>query len=369
MQLGFFTMPIHPLGRDWRETLREDQEAFLLADELGYSEGYVGEHVTDLAENITSCMVFLASLAGRIKQMRLGTGTVNMPNIHPAAVAAQISMLDHLLDGKLNFGISPGGLLSDAEVFGNLDADRNAMFLEAIDAVMAIWTGEAPYKIDGKYWKITTERTLLPEIGQGIIGRPLQKPHPPVVITAVAPFSKGVSAAAARGWDPISANFLMPKWVATHRASYEEGCRAGGRPVDLSNWRVAKSVFVAEDAATAREYARGEGSPYVHYFRSLFTKLVKNGRSNLFKEDPSMPDSELTLEHVLDRLVIHGTPDEVADKLLGFVDEVGPFGTLLYAGHDWRDPALAKRSMRLMAEQVMPLVNAELGAEETAAAE
>ena len=37
-------MPIHPLGKDWRTSLREDREAFILADELGYVEGYVGEH-------------------------------------------------------------------------------------------------------------------------------------------------------------------------------------------------------------------------------------------------------------------------------------------------------------------------------------
>jgi alkanesulfonate monooxygenase SsuD/methylene tetrahydromethanopterin reductase-like flavin-dependent oxidoreductase (luciferase family) len=356
MKLGFFTMPIHPLGRDWRETLREDQEAFLLADELGFAEAYVGEHVTDLAENITSSIVFLATLAGRVKNIRLGTGTVNLPNIHPAHVAGQISMLDHLLDGKLNFGISPGGLLSDAEIFGNLDADRNAIFLESIEAILKIWTGEAPYDIDGPTWKISTRRTLLPEIGQGIIGKPLQRPHPPIVVTAVAPYSKGVTAAAARGWDPISANFLMPKWVATHRGSYEEGCRAGGRTLDFANWRVAKSIFVADDSATARDYARGEKSPYVHYFRSLFTKLVRNGRSNLFKEDPSMPDEALTLEHVLDRLVIHGTPEEVADKILAFREEVGPFGTLLYAGHDWRDVDLGKRSMRFLAEKVLPRI-------------
>jgi hypothetical protein len=131
MQLGFFTMPIHPLGKDWRQCLREDQEAFALADELGFTEAYVGEHVTDTAENITSSVVFIASLASRIKTMRLGTGNVNLPNTHPAHVAAQLAMLDHLLDGRLNFGISPGGLLSDAEIFGNLDNDRNAMFLEA----------------------------------------------------------------------------------------------------------------------------------------------------------------------------------------------------------------------------------------------
>src|SRR5438552_3820596 len=79
-----------------------------------------------------------------------------------------------------------------------------------------------PYDIDGKYCKLTTRRTLIPEIGQGIIAKPLQRPHPPIVVTAVAPFSRGVAAAAARGWDPVSANFLLPKWVATHRRSYEE---------------------------------------------------------------------------------------------------------------------------------------------------
>jgi len=55
MDLGFFTMPIHPVHKDWRQCLREDREAFLLADELGFTEGYVGEHVTDSAEQITSC--------------------------------------------------------------------------------------------------------------------------------------------------------------------------------------------------------------------------------------------------------------------------------------------------------------------------
>jgi len=363
MQLGFFTMPIHPLGKDWRQCLREDQEAFMLADELGFAEGYVGEHVTDLAENITSSALFIAALAGRIQRMRLGTGTVNLPNTHPAHVAGQLAMLDHMLDGRFIFGISPGGLLSDAEIFGNLDNDRNAMFLEAIDMVLALWTKDAPYDLEGKFWKISTRRTLMDEIGQGKVAKPLQRPHPPIVVTAVAPFSKGVTAAAARGWDPISANFLMPKWVATHRASYAEGCAQGGRPVDLGNWRVAKSIFVADDLATAKEYALGPNSPYVFYYRSLLTKLKKNGRANLFKEDQSMPDEEVTLDYVLDRLVIWGTPDKVADEVLAFREQVGPFGTLLYAGHDWTDVTLARRSKVLMAEQVLPRINAAVTAE------
>src|SRR6202166_4212322 len=74
MNLGFFTMPIHPLDKDWRQSLREDREAFLLADELGFTEAYVGEHTTDRAENITSCIAFLAWIAAATKQIRLGHG-------------------------------------------------------------------------------------------------------------------------------------------------------------------------------------------------------------------------------------------------------------------------------------------------------
>jgi alkanesulfonate monooxygenase SsuD/methylene tetrahydromethanopterin reductase-like flavin-dependent oxidoreductase (luciferase family) len=358
MKLGFFTMPIHPLEKDWRLSLQEDREAFLLADELGFNEAYVGEHATDKAENITSGVAFLAWIAAATKRIRLGTGTINMPNSHPAAVAATIAMLDHMLDGRLIFGISPGGLLSDAELFGNLDADRNAMFLEAINQVLQIWASEPPYNIQGKYWNISTQKTLIADIGQGFIGRPLQRPHPPIVVTAVAPFSKGVTEAAARGWDPISANFLMPVWVKSHWPKYAEGCERGGRAADPANWRVAKSVFVANDMATAKAYATDPDGPYVYYYRSLFTKLKHNGRIELFKTRRDQPDEEVTLEAICDKLIIWGTPESVADQLLAFQDEVGKFGTLLYAGKDWKDRELARQSMIMMAEKVMPRLNA-----------
>ena len=367
MQLGFFTMPIHPVGRDWRETLREDQEAFILADELGYSEAYCGEHVTDAAENITSCMVFLATLAGRTQRIRLGTGTINVPNSHPAAIAGQAAMLDHLLDGRFILGISPGGLLSDAEAFGNLGTDRASMFLEGINMVLDIWAKDPPYGLAGKHWTVTTEKTYWPEIGQGVMPKPLQRPHPPIVVTAVAPHSKGVTEAAARGWEPISANFLMPNWVKSHWPKYVEGCQRVGRPADPANWRVAKSIFVADDDRTAADYATGEGSPYRFYYRSLMSKLLKNGRIALFKHDPSIADEAVTLDYVADKLVFHGSVNRVVDQILAFREEVGDFGTLLTAGKDWRDPALAKRSMRLMAEEVMPRVNAAIAQERRAA--
>jgi alkanesulfonate monooxygenase SsuD/methylene tetrahydromethanopterin reductase-like flavin-dependent oxidoreductase (luciferase family) len=93
MKLGFFTMPMHPIGKDWQQSLREDREAFILADQLGFVEGYCGEHATDPEENITSSALFMATLIDATQRIKLGTGTLNMPNHHPAAVAGAIAML------------------------------------------------------------------------------------------------------------------------------------------------------------------------------------------------------------------------------------------------------------------------------------
>ena len=360
MQLGFFTMPIHPVDKDWRTSLREDREAFILADELGYTEGYVGEHATDRAENITSCAMFICTLIEATRRIRLGTGTINMPNAHPATTAAQIAMLDHLLDGRFIFGISPGGLMSDAEAFGNIDADRRAMFLEAINHVLAIWTGEPPYNLKGQFWNIAIERQLVPDIGQGYLPKPLQRPHPPIVVTAVAPFSAGVAEAAARGWDIISANFLLPQWVKTHWPKYVEGCARVGRKADPANWRVAKSIFVADDDATARAYVSAPNSSYRYYYTQLLTKLRRGGRAEGFKSRREQPDEELTVDSVCESLIIAGSPNKVVDEILAFREQVGDFGTLLYAGKDWRDRELGRRSMILLAEKVLPKVNAAI---------
>ena len=75
----------------------------------------------------------------------------------------------------------------------------------------------------------------------------------------------------------------------------------------------------------------------------------------------------MTLESICDKLIICGTPESVADQFLAFQEEVGNFGTLLYAGKDWKDRELGRQSMILMAEKVMPRVNAGTGNRSNAA--
>jgi alkanesulfonate monooxygenase SsuD/methylene tetrahydromethanopterin reductase-like flavin-dependent oxidoreductase (luciferase family) len=261
-------------------------------------------------------------------------------------------------------GISPGGLMSDAEVFGNYQKDRNAIFLESINMVLDIWAKDSPYDLHGDFFHVSTAKTAIPEIGQGAILKPYQRPHPPIVVTAVAPHSKGVTEAAKRGWTPISANFLLPEWVASHWPRYQEGCLAVNKEPKPADWRVAKSIFVADDDKVAERYGRAPEGPYHFYFKQLVRKLVgAGGRGNLFKLDQSQPDSEITADTVTQKLVIAGTVNSVVDQILAFREKTGDFGTLLYPCHDWLDPALGRRSMQLMAEQVMPRVNSAIKAQ------
>jgi hypothetical protein len=73
-------------------------------------------------------------------------------------------------------------------------------------------------------------------------------------------------------------------------------------------------------------------------------------------------DEAASFDYIFDNLVIRGSPNRVIDGLLALHEKVGEFGTLLYCGMDWADPALSRRSMELMAETVMRAVNAASGA-------
>ncbi len=368
VRLGYFTMPVHPLGRPWADTLAEDREAVILADRLGFHDAFVGEHLTDRHENITNSLLFLATLISDTRQIRLGTGTTNLSHQHPVLVAVNSAMFDHLSGGRFILGVSPGALASDAEILGILGEDRNKLFAEAIDVITRLWSADPPYDIalPGNRFEVSTARTIDLDLGVGVVGRPLQTPRPEIVGTVVAPFSKGVIEMGAKDFHPLSANFLLPQWVATHWGNYVRGKESVGETARSDDWRVARTVFVADDAETAERYGRtDEASPYRFYFRQMVDKMRKMGRLELFKTRRDQPDDEITLDYVLDRLVITGTPESVAEQVLELREQTGDFGELVYAGLDWADPGLARRSMELMATEVMPLVNKAIEAEGT----
>lgn len=362
MKLGMFMMPMHPADRDAAQTLQEDREAVILADRLGFHDAFVGEHLTDRCENVTSSFIFLATLISDTKTIKLGTGTSNLSHSHPTLIAAHAAMFDHLAKGRFVFGISPGALASDAEALG-LDLAmeaRNKLFAESIDVILAIWERDPPYDIDfpNNRFKVSTAKTQVPELGRGMMYKPYQKPRPEIVGTVVAPHSKGVIAMGERDFHPMSANFLLPHWLPSHWANYAEGKRRAGKTPHASDWRIARTIFVADDDKLAERYGREDSaSPYRFYWEKLHANMMRAKRHVIFKTHEQEDDSAVTVERLLDQLVLCGTVNRVVDQVLALREQSGEFGEIVYAGVDWVDPALARRSMELMANEVMPRVN------------
>src|SRR5262249_32718705 len=213
IRVGFFTMPVHPMGRDWAQALGGGREAVILADKLGVPDAFMGEHLTDACEDVTNSMLFLATLIHDTKTIKLATGTTNLAQMHPVVIAVNAAMFDHLSQGRFVMGISAGALTSDSEAIGILDLDRNKIFSEAIDVILAVWERNPPYDIDfpDNRFKVSFAHTAALELGVGILAKPFQKPRPEVVGTVVAPFSPGVVLMGKRDFHPLSANFLLAK--------------------------------------------------------------------------------------------------------------------------------------------------------------
>ena len=115
---------------------------------------------------------------------------------------------------------------------------------------------------------------------------------------------------------------------------------------------------------TPRRGATGKAptGPYGKYFLNLRTKRLSRGAADVFKHDLAVTDEAVTVDYMLDHMVHRRQrSSSVVDQLLAFRERIGDFGTLLYCGHDWADTKLARRSMELMAEKVMPAVNAAIG--------
>lgn len=364
MKLSIFAMPLHPVSKSYDVMLQENIDAFLLADELGFAEAWCGEHYSTSTEPIPSPMMFYANLAPRTKQITFCTGVTCLPHYHPAIIAGHAALFDHLVQGRFIFGIGPGGLQSDFELFDTFNKDRSAMVRESIDMILDIWQGDPPYNLEGKYWSTKIQEWAMDDVGLGRMVKPLQKPYPPIAVTGSSPYSGTLKGAGKRGWIPVTANFIGSWAVKTHWEVYEKAAREAGHKVDPQMWRVARSIYVANSDAEAEAFVKQRGGTFDHYFWYLYTLWDRGGIKGAYVPHPDMKAEELDSHELLrDNYVIWGSPETVAEKLVALRDEVGHFGNLLMYSHDWAEPDKMKRSMRLMAENVLPMVNKAIGAE------
>ena len=365
MRLGMFMQPVHDPKHDLTRVLKEDRETVILADKLGYHEIWVGEHTAATSEPITDPLVFLSSLIGETKQIKMGTGVFCMPHHHPAQIAGQAALFDHLSDGRFQMGIGNGSLSSDVELYGvGGDTDRGAMVWESIEHILAIWAGEPPYTREGQFWNVKIENVDRIKHGVGAFIKPLQQPHPPIAISIMSPKSGSARMAGENGWIPISgAAFLHPRYTASHWEAYCEGADTAGRIADPDIWRVSRSIVVAPSDQEAHDYIMNPDGPISFWFRYLLSSLRARGLAKFAAPEGHLDPDTMTWQEVAEYQVTWGSPDTVVEKLVALRELTGPFGMLTAMAHEWDDPAFCKRSMTLLAEDVMPKFTSRTDAE------
>ncbi len=258
LKLGFFIQPVHPPSRPYADVLREDREAVVLADRLGYREAFIGEHLVDAAETITSSLAFIANLADACPSITFGTGVLPLANYHPAMAAAQVAMVDHLVHGRLVLGVGPG-VPGDAEAIGDLGSDRNRKTQEALEHMCRIWSEEPPYRIEGEFYRTTTERSLDPSDRGG-------RRSPPAAKAASA--HRHHLDPAGRDGDRTRRELAAgpgsrrPTWARTSsgprsRATWKAGDRRASPPMPPGGaWRAASSWPMTRPRRAAMRIAR-----------------------------------------------------------------------------------------------------------------
>lgn len=359
IRYGMFIMPFHPSSKPLAQCYDEDLELIVLAEELGFTEFWIGEHHTMKYENIVMPEIFIGRALGETRRIRLGPAPVCLNQHHPAHVASRLAFLDHLCKGRLNLCFGPGSVTADQELYGADPKNASAMVEEATDMILRLWASEPPYEIEGKYWTISLKKTVDEETGIGFIHKPLQRPHPPIAVPGMSRNSPSMKAAGRRGFQPIGHCLVTGNVLADLWKTYEEGALEAGRRPSRADWKIARSIFLADSTAEARREARSNSlGRNFEYIGRLFDKGL--GRK-IYKRDLAMSDADCNLDFLMGEQIIAGSPDEVLRRLLLLREETGPFGTLVLMSYDWDDKAAWQRSMELFARELMPALNKAVG--------
>ena len=177
MNFGFFMMPVHHPSKGLERTIKEDMQTVITADQLGYHEGWIGEHFTIPWENLPAPDLFIAQAFAKTQNIKLGTGVVLLQLHDPKMLAHRLAMLDHLSEGRFYLGVGTGGVPTEFELFEVEEDKRHARAAEVLDVVLKLWEAEGPFEYNGEFYQVKATSPF-PELGLGLWLKPYQKPHP-----------------------------------------------------------------------------------------------------------------------------------------------------------------------------------------------
>lgn len=334
MQYSFFIRGQYPKDEDMVARFDDLTELARLADGLGFTGICAGMHYAAHPLQMLQQIPFLCRIAAEAPNCRMIPGIVLLSLHKPLDIAEQLATLDVMTGGKLIFGAGLGYREVEFNGFGTSQAERGPRLEENLDAVLRLWR-EDNVSIKGSHFELKDVTLSI---------KPVQKPNPPIWIGANA---DGAVRRAARCGDTW---FINPhQRMATIERQldiYRRELDALDKPFP-EELPLMREIFVA----SSRDEAMRQARPFLE---------AKYKAYHEWGQDKAMPkgddDLSLDFDELLRDRFLFGSPDEVAEQIIGYNRNLGVNSFVL--GMQWLGMPQNQVSdaMHLFAEEVMPKV-------------
>ena len=315
MEFGLFNQMYHPQHRreerSEQDCLREELAIIEIADRVGFKYAWASEHhFLDEYSHLSASEAFMAFALARTNNIHIGSGIINItPNVcPPSRVAEKVAMLDHLGQGRFEWGTGRGS--SSTEVFGfnidSMDVTRQ-MYDETLPEILKMMQPGDYGPFQGQFFT-QPKRNVLP--------KPYTNPHPPIWVAAGSP---GTFEKAARlGLGVLCFTMGTPDTLAPmielYKKTIEKAEPIGG--YINNNIMVTTDMMVLEDGARARQISLNNRGNYhtALLFKYLDSFPISAGQPKWPEIPPaSTPEG---LEYAIKKgIVAVGTPDEAIATL------------------------------------------------------
>jgi alkanesulfonate monooxygenase SsuD/methylene tetrahydromethanopterin reductase-like flavin-dependent oxidoreductase (luciferase family) len=355
MEFGLFVqahVPRHEMEADpvnaEHDRLMRELELAVACDRAGWKYVWsVEHHFLEEYSHISASEIFLPYVAAQTKRIHVGSAIYNItpPVNHPARMAERVAMLDHLSEGRFEFGTGRGSSSTEFKGFGIPDGDTTrAMYDESLREILRMWR-ETRYSYTGKYFSMP-ERNVLP--------KPYSQPHPPLWVACGSPstFEK----AARLGLGALCFSLGSPKDFAPLIKVYKDNIKHA-EPVGAyvnDNVACVTQLVCLEDRQRARELALTMGSGY--HTSLVFKYLDTFPRPAGVPEWPKLipdPTPQQLEERIASGQRIVGDPDECAKAVQQYAD-IGCDQIIFGVLASTLPQATALESVELFGREVQP---------------
>jgi alkanesulfonate monooxygenase SsuD/methylene tetrahydromethanopterin reductase-like flavin-dependent oxidoreductase (luciferase family) len=275
-----------------------------IMDQTGYDCVWLAEHHFNTYSVCPSINVMAAHVAARTRTLRIGMAVSLAAFYNPLRLAEEVALVDVLSGGRVNWGAGRGFDRTEFEAFGVPVEESSDRFRECVEIVLASWRQER-VSYQGRFWSYD---------GVEVLPKPMQAPHPPVWLAATSPDS--IRRAAEKGFDILQDPHASHEDIGKKRAHYYAVLREHGFPTEGRVIPTARLLAVGDTEQEAEDIARAGAQWTVTSYANPTTRAS----SSLPPSDPSTRDP---VARYLNDVVIRGTPDRVADKILELRETIG----------------------------------------------